>query len=642
MSPPEALPLLRPPQRMPRLRYHSASRANRRRRRKMSARRSFYGNCVLRTSLWHERHSVGLRAFVKCLAMSLCDGISDAWRSCTLQRSSCSCSKQSWKTRWESMVLDCCYTPVLTHIADILRAYLGPKSEGEVQAVDDKVRQRLASTAPVNLSSTLRHLPEPRVGHLPQCPGPDGDPSSTATSQWPTTPHLGKLGTQSHGAALRSRHPHNISKSQRPPGLLLRLLLLIQAQLSSGAPTAPVKRAYNRAIRRASQSHLQGTIYRGRWHQLAAPRDVRPALPTASSSDSRARPRLVRQTLTRRGGHAHPRIRVATYNAGGLSTPAYHELLNWLSRMPDHLRPSILHIQETHWPADCEFCTPGWFAVATASPSAAAGGLLTLIADSLCTQAQISHAVPISGRVLHVRISLPQCTIDSVNVYQKIYISGASRQEKGQTCLSMEQRSQVWASIQALLRDTPQRHLLLLAGDFNTAPVQSASHVGSRAWLYPTPRVADAHRLQAILLDNQLVLLNSWTRSAVATHVCSTSSSLIDHIYVRRSQADSEARQAAPLVWPLGAWKNGGRHRPVGATIALPPFCTLQRRYPSSMYRPWLRLVGRSQWMSAYSAYGRPLRLGSAPIQTPTLKLSTTTSVSRPVACSLPNGRMVS
>ena len=40
-----------------------------------------------------------------------------------------------------------------------------------------------------------------------------------------------------------------------------RLLLLIQAQLSSGAPTAPVKRAYNRAIRRASQSHLQGTIY---------------------------------------------------------------------------------------------------------------------------------------------------------------------------------------------------------------------------------------------------------------------------------------------------------------------------------------------------------------------------------------------
>ena len=366
MSPPQALPLLRPPQRMPRLRYHSASRANRRRRRKMSARRSFYGNCVLRTSLWHERHSVGLRAFVKCLAMSLCDGISDAWRSCTLQRSSCSCSKQSWKTRWESMVLDCCYTPVLTHIADILRAYLGPKSEGEVQAVDDKVRQRLASTAPVNLSSTLRHLPEPRVGHLPQCPGPDGDPSSTATSQWPTTPHLGKLGTQSHGAALRSRHPHNISKSQRPPGLLLRLLLLIQAQLSSGAPTAPVKRAYNRAIRRASQSHLQGTIYRGRWHQLAAPRDVRPALPTASSSDSRARPRLVRQTLTRRGGHAHPRIRVATYNAGGLSTPAYHELLNWLSRMPDHLRPSILHIQETHWPADCEFCTPGWFAVATA------------------------------------------------------------------------------------------------------------------------------------------------------------------------------------------------------------------------------------------------------------------------------------
>ena len=184
-----SIPLLRPPQRMPRLRYHRASRANRRRRRKMSARRSLYGICVRKASLWHERHSVGLRVFVKCLAMSLCDGISDAWGSCTLQHSRCGCSKQSWQTRCESTVLDCCYTHVLTHIADILRAYLGPKSEGEVKTVDDKVRQRLVSNAPVDLSSTLRHLPEPRVGHLPQCPGPDGDPSSTATLQWPTTPH---------------------------------------------------------------------------------------------------------------------------------------------------------------------------------------------------------------------------------------------------------------------------------------------------------------------------------------------------------------------------------------------------------------------------------------------------------------------
>ncbi|CAE7364632.1 unnamed protein product, partial [Symbiodinium sp. CCMP2592] len=255
----------------------------------------------------------------------------------------------------------------------------------------------------------------------------------------------------------------------------------------------------------------------------------------APSRDIDSRPRL-RAQQSGTHGSAHPRIRVATYNAGGLSTPAYHELLQWLRRMPDDIRPAIVHIQESHWPSDSEYSTPGWHIIASSTPSPAAGGVLTMVSDELCNTTQLTHTAPIPGRVLHTRISLSSCTIDSVNVYQKIFAAGAGRKELHQDLAPREQRLQVWSTLGAILRATPMRNLLFLAGDFNTA----------------------------LVVDHNLVMLNSWTRHAVASFVSPTGNSLIDHIYVRRFQADPMARNAAPLAWPLASWKQGGLQIPTG------------------------------------------------------------------------------
>ena len=344
----------------------------------------------------------------------------------------------------------------------------------------------------------------------------------------------------------------------------LMLLHLFETLPYVGATHATgAKRAYNRAVRRAAAHPQQGTYYRGRWHCLSH-FHARVLSPQTS--------KLVRRDLPQSA-----RLHVATYNAGGLPTEAYHELLLKLREMPRSTRPSVVHVQETHWKSDLEYQTEGWLVISSASPSPMAGGLITQVNTDHYSPDQVAFSAPIPGRLLHTRIQVGETAVDSVNLYQKVLHTSLSRQEQGQKLTPAAQRKAVWQALHTLLLNIPRRHLLVLAGDFNSPPPLVRGQVGSRADKFRSPSVADLRCLENLIQDLDLILLNSWTRSAAATFGSEQGRTLIDHVYVRRNKADVVARQSCPHDWSLAAWRGGGKHWAVTACIPFPSCRSLQK-----------------------------------------------------------------
>ncbi|CAE7361477.1 unnamed protein product [Symbiodinium sp. CCMP2592] len=254
--------------------------------------------------------------------------------------------------------------------------------------------------------------------------------------------------------------------------------------------------------------------------------------------------------------------------------------MQWLAQLPPEQCPMIVHIQETHWSHDQEYSTPGWHITSSACPSPKAGGLLTLVSAQLCSANQISSSSRVAGRLLHVRIDLGDRTVDAINTYQKVYHSGSTRIEKGQTQIAADQRRDVWTSLRGLLKEIPIRHHLILSGDFNSPAPLIPELVGSKARAFRTPMVPDLAALEALLVDFQLLHLNSWTRRAGPTFISPQGASQIDHVFVRKAAADMPARGGSPCNWPLAAWRQGGRHRPVQVSLPIRPYRALGKSQP--------------------------------------------------------------
>ena len=97
------------------------------------------------------------------------------------------------------------------------------------------------------------------------------------------------------------------------------------------------KRSLLRALRRLDRTG--NTTYRGH-------RFVLPLVDTQSCTP----PRCI---LSHPTGRAQPRIHVMSWNAGGLSSDRYQQLLLWLQGPGKHLH--IVAVQETHWRHDATF-----------------------------------------------------------------------------------------------------------------------------------------------------------------------------------------------------------------------------------------------------------------------------------------------
>ncbi|CAE7801809.1 unnamed protein product [Symbiodinium sp. CCMP2592] len=290
---------------------------------------------------------------------------------------------------------------------------------------------------------------------------------------------------------------------------------------------------------------------------------------------------------------------------------AYAELMHFLAEQHPTVRPHVIFLQETHWKTPSDYSTDQWHVVSTPAEPAASGGVAILISVDLCDANSILTASPISGRLLHARVQLGSaCQLDLINLYQKVWATSLTRGKDPQTNDSRQLRRTVWRSWRQLLGSLPRRSLWIVAGDFNTNLQPNARLVGARAAPFMKRPQPDSKEMMDVVQDLRLLHLNSWTRRARATYRSTQGNTLIDHVFLRQDQSDTEARQAGPVDWPLARWRGGGRHWPVLFSVPVPTrhYTTRRTQPQSSIDKAELLRVCRSDVDPRAQAFRQDVR----------------------------------
>ena len=277
------------------------------------------------------------------------------------------------------------------------------------------------------------------------------------------------------------------------------------------------KRAYRRARRRAEQAG--GTFYRGRWMSAES---LGTTLQNLDTAGARPRPKLALATNCK-----NPRLRVCSYNVGGVTSAVYDYLHHWLTT---ECKDDVLILQELNWGcgrSEGTWQIPGWLIVVSADAAHRFSGVGVAISTRVVSSDLVNFRTIIPGRLLHVRCSDEKKTLDIVAGYQWV------RSETGAKS-TLEQRSFFWSQLGALLHGLPTRNLVVVGADFNTQCKPVSGLVGRGT--VPTKHAPDAE-FETLLVEHQLVLLNTWGRSNVAacrTFRHDSVSSQIDFIAMRR------------------------------------------------------------------------------------------------------------
>ena len=325
-----------------------------------------------------------------------------------------------------------------------------------------------------------------------------------------------------------------------------------------------MKRAFNRACKRANQSIEAGTWYRNRWHTRAtldAPRNQAPA-PTA-------RPLRTAPRRRRRSTRPELSFRSLTWNAGGLSAALTQELMAWCDTQEAVNQYDCIIITETHWKQVDDYRSGQWLCVHSTGykegqePDRYAGILCLLSSRSFAEPRVKEH---ISGRLLqvtatHIRSQLPTCIIGLYQHVWRPHISAAKNREL---------RSHLWQNLQSIITVTPARHQLLITGDFNSTLAALHPHIGPAV---PKP---DSHSnldkdLQTLIQECDLCALNTWHARPMHTFTSPSVKSQLDYVLLRTHAANHGAKHAKPLHnFPVGAYRQTNHH-PVQATIRMLP-----------------------------------------------------------------------
>ena len=223
------------------------------------------------------------------------------------------------------------------------------------------------------------------------------------------------------------------------------------------------KRAYKRACRRAEQ-HGQ-TQYRG---QLLTARSLNAAYVSDGLRPTKpdSRPRHTSESTGQRA-----RLRVMTWNCGGMTSDLYDVVCDWLSRA-GHL--DIVVLQETHWglgKQDATWTIPGWALVVTADPENRYSGVAVAISTRVVPASHITFCSWIPGRLLHVKCDGLRASIDIVGICQWV-------KQEDKNASTDSKRLSLWTQLGRLVGKLPRRNLLVLLGDFNTPVAHLPGHVG--------------------------------------------------------------------------------------------------------------------------------------------------------------------
>ena len=253
------------------------------------------------------------------------------------------------------------------------------------------------------------------------------------------------------------------------------------------------------------------------------------------------------------------RLKVLSYNCGGLTSAFYTELLVWLKLH----QPDIVFLQETHWSADRTYTTDDWH-VLSSGCSAHHSGVMILLARHSFPQPCIRSEALVSGRLLLVKAQSRHSTYYMINVYQKVQ-DGA----KESMCL----RQQIWDSLQRAISMSPSRHSLIVAGDFNTSLQQHSPYTGAAVYTKGCAATApDAHAFHQLVKQFDLRALNTFQptpcKHTYQHHAKTVVRSQIDYILLRGRRTDSLSKCTQTLIdTDLGAWRGGPKHWPILASM---------------------------------------------------------------------------
>ncbi|CAE7220363.1 unnamed protein product [Symbiodinium sp. CCMP2592] len=275
------------------------------------------------------------------------------------------------------------------------------------------------------------------------------------------------------------------------------------------------------------------------------------------------------------------RLRIVTWNCGGLSGPRYHEVITWLRDEHQAGRTvDICCLQETHWKEEMEYTTAdeagelAWHVVHY--PGKDSSGLMCLVRAGLVPPTHIRTVCLVPGRVVHLRLCF-QVPLDVLCMYQyswntqKLELTGTHKVEA-----LLKQRRQIWRTLDQWLQGIPQRHGCVVLGDLNTPLIPDDTVAGSGVVSDRAGQQQDQQELQELLRNHRCCALNTWARrgSTARTFIPPSTKgkepgSQIDFVITRGNLLDPEAKRARPVATPFVP-TSGGRHRPVIATIPLP------------------------------------------------------------------------
>ncbi|CAE7946771.1 pol, partial [Symbiodinium sp. KB8] len=172
--------------------------------------------------------------------------------------------------------------------------------------------------------------------------------------------------------------------------------------------------------------------------------------------------------------------------------------------------------------------------------------------------------------ILPGRLALVQATskttqlpVSIIGVYQHVWRSHLT------TARNLELRRNLWEHLDRQLLLIPQRHHLLICGDFNSTVSPDPPVVGCSVLKGTTQPDSD---LSALLHKHSLSVLNTWNTRAAGTFYSPQGHTQIDYIITRQRTAHLQAKSAHPdHAFPVGGGRLSG-HYPIRAQLPLQTF----------------------------------------------------------------------
>ena len=336
-----------------------------------------------------------------------------------------------------------------------------------------------------------------------------------------------------------------------------------EASYGTTRPMQAVKRSLLRARKRAMQHGW--TFYRG---QLLSLRDL--GGPLDAPAPMMPRPKACHAPSLAKGRRAS----LMTWNAGGLTSEIYNELVIWMQSQ----QLDVVLVQGTKWKGERTWKSHGYSFIQSGADEGTKHvhcGLLTCISNRLCSFDDIAYAVIEPGRLLHVRCKLGHNSLDLVNVYQHPENQTLTRSKP------MVSRGQLWERLDRLLHTLARRNLTVLAGDFN-CPIDS--HTKSS-----TP--PDQYEFLELLKKYHLGSVRG--HDAYPTYHGPQGSSSIDHVLLPKAQLDAYCRRGHALrYFPIASWRTIRDHVPVVCSLPLNWRCWYHKSsHAASLSKPHQKLL---------------------------------------------------